>query len=87
MSRKWTDSFHTGRPIIRSRRKTNFLSPDKFHIDSIMDLLAQTPEKLSAMSRLLSGDQVQRPLRSGESSFMDILANFRCDIDISAAIT
>jgi len=52
-----------------------------------MDLLAQTPEKLSAMSRLLSGDQVQRPLRSGESSFMDILANFRCDIDISAAIT
>lgn len=45
------------------------------NIARILDLLAQTPEKLSAMHRLVSGEQARRPIRSGERSFVETVAH------------
>jgi hypothetical protein len=41
----------------------------------VLDLLAQTPETLSAMRRHVSGEQARRPLRSGERSFVETVAH------------
>lgn len=41
----------------------------------VLDLLAQTPETLSAMRRHFSGEQARRPLRSGERSFVETVAH------------
>ncbi len=45
------------------------------NIAKVLEMLAQTPERLSAMSRLLSSDQAQRPLGSGERSLVETLAH------------
>lgn len=50
-------------------------APTTINIAQVLDLLAQTPEKLSAMQRLVSGEQARRPLRSGERSFVETMAH------------
>jgi len=45
------------------------------NIAKVMDLLAQTPEKLSAMNRLLSTEQLHLNLGRGERSFTEVLAH------------
>jgi hypothetical protein len=50
-------------------------TPTTANIARILDMLAQTPEKLSAMNQLVSGEQARRPLRRGERSFVETMAH------------
>lgn len=47
----------------------------KANITQVLDLLAETPQKLSSHSHGLSEDQVHQPLGTGERSFLEDLAH------------
>jgi hypothetical protein len=47
----------------------------KENIEKVTELLAETPAKLQGLSKGLSGEQLRRPLGSGERSFTEDLAH------------
>jgi len=56
-------------------KKSIWTSLTKANVNKVLKILTETPSKLEALSKPLTGGQLKRPLRSGERSFIEVLAH------------